>query len=190
MKRIQLVTKHDPNFEGAIQLIETSYRQAFEATVRVAPTQVLTLTEQTDSGLVLLACLTLTSGEGRSFFSEQYLDRPVEDALLPLAGNGVDRNQIVEVGGLASARPSAGKELMSHAPWLVLGLGYRFALITATEQVRYLVAKIGMDFHTIAAASRERLQEDQRAGWGQYYANNPVTGVIDVLVEEWRINQN
>ncbi len=159
MRIFQLVNPGDPGFAKALGLIRSTYAKAFHSEISPRPTLVLTLSESGEGDQELLACVTLSAGDERPFFSEHYFHEPAESAFSRALGGPVDRNQILEVGGLAATRNGAGKDLVSHTPWFVLGLGYRFGLVTATRQVRHLLSKAGMEFLPIAAADRAALPQ-------------------------------
>ena len=180
IKNINLVTPGDPRFQAATELIEQTYQQAFQASIRPRPDLILALSESEGEEHRVVACMTLAHGEGRPFFSERYLGERAETAIGRILALKVDRSHILEVGGLASRLKAAGAQLMCHAPWFVLGLGYRFGLLTATRQVRYLTRMTGMPFTPMAKARKEALPEPERPVWGSYYDHDPFTGVIDL----------
>ncbi|BDU74531.1 thermostable hemolysin [Mesoterricola silvestris] len=176
-----LITTNSPGYESIISIIKSAYARAFQASVDPRPALLLTLTEETRDATDYLACVAFSQGKERPFFSEQYLPAPAEIGLSQALGREVRRDQILEVGSLASRRNGAGMHLVSHTPWFVLGLGYRYGLVTATRQVRHLIRSAGMEFVPLAAATREALPETDQAQWGSYYEHAPLTGVIDFL---------
>lgn len=182
VKRFQLITASDINYEAATSLIESVYRSVFQAHIRVRPTMLLTLSNQSGDASELVACVTLSTGLSRKFFSEAYLPEPAEKAIEKALGWPVEREQIVEIGGLAASKIGAGVQLVNHTPWFVLGLGHRYGLVTATSQVRFLLRHAGMEFIPMATAKRDVLPNDDRTKWGTYYDNEPITGAIDFLV--------
>jgi hypothetical protein len=138
IKKFQFVTIEDPNYEAAQALIESTYHKAFQSSVTPRPTMILTLADQSGSGTEVVACVTLSHGEGRSFFSERYLGEPAEMAIAKVLGWPVDRQYVMEVGGLAASQNGAGTQLVSHTPWFVLGLGYRYPIAPWTLAQRFL----------------------------------------------------
>jgi hypothetical protein len=182
VKKYHLVLKGDPTYEEARRLIESAYRKAFQSRVAPCPPMILTLAERSEREGSVLACVALSHGDRVPFFSERYLgDLPAEAAIGKTLGRSIDRKEVVEVGGLAARSHGAGAQLVSHTPWFVLGLGFRYGLVTATRPVRFLLGTAGMAFVPMVPASRESLPEGEREPWGTYYDNDPITGVIDFL---------
>ena len=111
-----------------------------------------------------------TPAAAGALFLEQYLDRPVEAVLSSALAEAVPRERIVEVGNLASAGggrcflPALGRYLASR--------GYRWAVFTATSEVREMLQRLSWPAHVLAPAARERLP-DGGAAWGSYYAHEP-----------------
>lgn len=180
-KKFQLITADSPGYETTISLIRSAYAKAFQASVDPRPALLLTFMEQAGDAIDFLACVAFSQGMDRPFFSEQYLSGPAETCLRQALDTEVRRDQILEVGSLASRRNGAGKHLVSHTPWFVLGLGYRYGLVTATRQVRHLIRSAGMEFVPLAEAAREAIPETDQARWGSYYDHAPQTGAIDFL---------
>jgi hypothetical protein len=111
-----------------------------------------------------------TPAAAGALFLEQYLDRPVEAVLSSALAEPVARERIVEVGNLAAAGggycflPALGRHLASR--------GYRWAVFTATREVRDLLQRLSWPARVLAPAARERLA-DGGAAWGSYYAHEP-----------------
>jgi hypothetical protein len=111
-----------------------------------------------------------TPAAAGALFLEQYLDRPVEAVLSSALAEAVPRERIVEVGNLASAGggrcflPALGRHLASR--------GYRWAVFTATREVREMLLRLSWPARVLAPAARERLP-DGGAAWGSYYAHEP-----------------
>jgi hypothetical protein len=106
-------------------------------------------------------------------FLEQYLERPVERALSDRLGAGVRRDELVEVGNLASAGGGRlGPALITTlAAWLD-GAGMPWAVFTATRGLRTLFGRLGIRLVDLASAPGERVG-DQLADWGSYYETAP-----------------
>jgi ribosomal protein S18 acetylase RimI-like enzyme len=113
------------------------------------------------------ACIGLCWGDSMTLFSEHYLDAPI-DARYP-----VTRSEIVEIGQFASFRgQGAGRLLMDMALHALAMRGHRCAVLTATQHVRALVDKLGVDFDDLGAATIERVR-DKHIDWGDYYTRDP-----------------
>jgi|SRR6185503_6142472 hypothetical protein len=107
-----------------------------------------------------------------ALYLEHYLDRPVETLLADAAGTCVPRSRIVEVGNLASAAKGfGGRFLPALREHLVEG-GYRWAVFTATREVRAILSHLAFDACALAPALA-RCLPDAGAGWGTYYDHDP-----------------
>jgi hypothetical protein len=181
-RHFRLVSEADDDYSTVCDLIQERFAHVFDTRVARRPNLALALTVSDGVSSEIAACVTLTDGKSSGFFSEQYLGERAELAVARKCACPVDRHQIVEIGGLAArGTDGSGAELVSYLPWFCLGLGYRYALVTATAIVRAILKRAGMDFVPMVEARAEALPEEERALWGRYYENNPVTGILDVV---------
>lgn len=108
-----------------------------------------------------------------SLFLEQYLDRPIEQAISDSFRVPVDRCQIVEVGNLVSGRAGAATSLFALLPAILHSAGVRWVACSATPAVRALLA--GLDFPSRVIADADPGALANGAGnWGRYYETRPV----------------
>lgn len=105
-------------------------------------------------------------------YLEAYLDRPVEDVLSAQTGHPVPREEIVEVGNLASGGCSAARYLVALLPNLLLERGHRWVVFTATAAVRRIMDSFNAPLLDLGSASAAHVagRADQ---WGRYYAADP-----------------
>jgi hypothetical protein len=113
-----------------------------------------------------------TPAAGERLFLEQYLDRPIEEALARAAGTDVARAEIVEVGNLAAVPPGFARIFIPALGRYLIERKYRWVAFTATRQVRNLLERLCFSAHALAPAAPGRLP-DAGASWGRYYANDP-----------------
>jgi hypothetical protein len=121
-----------------------------------------------------------------ALFLEQYFDGPVEQAVSRTYRTPVDREQIVEIGNLASDAPGAASLLFGMLPTLLARAGLRWVVCTATPQVRAMLDRLGFPTRTICRADPVVLGDGQR-DWGSYYDSCPQVIVGDVNVALARI---
>ena len=107
-----------------------------------------------------------------TLYLEQYLDRPVQAVLSDALGAPVPRDQIVEVGNLASAAKGFGSRFLPALRRHLLDLDYRWAVFTATREVRAILSHLSFEARALAPAAASRLP-DAGVGWGTYYAHDP-----------------
>lgn len=114
-----------------------------------------------------------TPAAGERLFLEQYLDRPIEEALAHAVGTHVARTDIVEVGNLAAVPPGFARCFIPALGRYLIDRKYRWVVFTATRQVRNLLDRLCFSAHALAPAARSRLSDGGGAAWGTYYANDP-----------------
>jgi hypothetical protein len=152
-------------------------RKAVEATIRLAyqcdhgarltsfPTWLVANTDET--GVIGAAALRFAAD---GFFSELYLDKPIEQTIARWAGGIVDRGQLVEVGNLAAGRSGEIKVLIHGIIALLCSQDIRWAFFTATARLRNLLRRAGIPLIELASADPRRMDA---ASWGSYYQQDP-----------------
>lgn len=105
-------------------------------------------------------------------FLEQYLDRPVEEALTAALGRPAHRARIVEVGNLAAVSAGAARALIPLLARSLQRLGYRWVVFTATRELRNSFRRLGLQPLVLAPADPARVAGGG-AAWGSYYQRDP-----------------
>ena len=105
-------------------------------------------------------------------FLERYLREPIEIALAQRVGSLVEREQIVEVGNLASASCRGAFHLVAMLPHLLLERGNRWIVFTATSAVRKILSRFDAPVIELATAKRECV-DGLADDWGRYYETDP-----------------
>lgn len=127
-----------------------------------------------------------------SLFLEQYLDHPIEQVLTEKTGAPVQREQILEVGNLASRSSGWTRQLILSLAGYFHRQGYRWLVLTATPRVLNSFHKLGVGLELIplAPADPQRLAGDP-ADWGSYYDESPLVlaGRIDRGLKRLRRNR-
>lgn len=116
------------------------------------------------------AALGVREAEDASLFLEVYLDQPVEKVVSQAFGRTVPREDIVEIGCLASDSPAALLILWDEAARDFAGRPC-VAVATLTGTVRRLLARVGVALVELAAATPDRLAAP--GDWGRYYEDDP-----------------
>lgn len=152
--------------------IETYIRQVFArqhaALVREFPDRLAAVLAPDRSPLCAAGIRTAEDG----FFSEYYLDAPIEAALTRNCGAPVERGQVIEVTSLASDRPGHCFLLLDYITQLGRADGRRWGVFTATGKLRRRLERTGLTVATLAAARAEAVPN--RQDWGRYYDANPM----------------
>jgi len=108
----------------------------------------------------------------QQLFLEQYLDRPIEQALGAAVGRPIARGGIVEVGNLAAISAGMTRALIPQLARHLHRMGYRWVAFTATCALRNSFQHLGLKPLPIAVADRARLA-DRGLSWGSYYDQDP-----------------
>jgi Thermostable hemolysin len=116
-----------------------------------------------------------------ALFLEQYLDGPIEQAIRPLVGHDVVREEIVEVGNLAAdGRGTARRLIVELSGWLSQG-GFRWVAFTGTPALLNSFQRLGLPLTRIASADPARVGA-QLSAWGRYYDLRPQVMVGEIPV--------
>jgi hypothetical protein len=121
---------------------------------------------------LLRAAVGLRPAKGAPLFVEQYLDQPAEQAVAAALGRCIDRDAMVEVGGLAASRPGDARRLILCLTRGLHRAGLRWVLFAATRQLRNAFDRLGLDTVALAPALASRLRP-AATDWGRYYDTAP-----------------
>lgn len=113
-------------------------------------------------------------------FLERYLDQPVEAAIRTASGTTVARDEVVEIGHFSSARSGGGRRLMVELGRHLAAQGFRWAVSTATQELRTIFTRMRITPVTLGAAD-PRVLGDQAASWGTYYEHAPMVLAGEIL---------
>ena len=156
-----------PLFEQALLHISRSYRTAFSAQTTMRPSRLVITTAR--SGEV--ACATSIRCSGEAFFSQQYLDTPVELLLSHRTGLDVAPEAILEVGTLACNTPFAVYPTLQAVFRWGRDRGITWGLFTATAEVRRLILRAKITPLMLGRAEAARVENPDQ--WGDYYQHDP-----------------
>jgi hypothetical protein len=134
---------------------------------------------ESGDGLHAVVGVRTLHDEAGTFFSEQYLDEPVEALISRQAGCHVERSAIAEIGNLACRHPGDARWLIAAVTAYLYGAGQRCVLFTATAPLYNAFRRIGLKPQRVAAADRARL-DDPSKEWGRYYHLDPHVCVGDI----------
>ena len=146
------------------QFLEQAYEDAFGGNLTAHYPSLMSIR---DAGGRILAAAGFRRAADGPLFLEQYLDAPIE-ALVA----GTAREQIAEVGNLASAGLGASLFLVIGLAEHLDRLGCSHAAITATSQLARNLGMLGFKADMLALADPARLP-DGGASWGRYSAADP-----------------
>jgi hypothetical protein len=137
------------------------------------------LSLQSDDGNVL-ATIGLRDASREPLFVERYFDEPIERMISKVTGAALPRGDILEIGNMASIGRTASARLIAASASYLSTCQSRYAVVTATEELRRMLGSFGFAWRALGAARADRLP-DQGRSWGSYYEQNP-----EILVGEIR----
>lgn len=157
-------------------VVETCIREAFrrdyEARLNTLPR---CLVADTDGDRVTCAASLRFARDG--FFSERYLDQPIEYSIARHEGLAPDRSSVVEIGSLAANRPGKVGSLICDITAFLRRREMRWAFFTATAQLRLFLRRTGISMVELGAADPSRIENPEI--WGQYYRQFPKVMLVD-----------
>jgi len=131
-----------------------------------------TLLSFRDAGGALRGVIGLRSAAPRPLYLEQYLEQPVEAAIVTATGQAVQRHQVVEVGNLAGVNCRAAMRMVAALPAYLLASEFRWIVFTATSAVRSILQGFDAPLVELARADGSRVASGTDR-WGRYYENDP-----------------
>ena len=182
---LALVPQRSPERLSAEQAITRKFERAYGAHLTHFLPNLLRLNVADELGAVA----GIRTARGNSLFLEQYLDRPVEQAIAAGFMTPVDRDQVVEVGNLAAIMPGHAYTLFAVMATVLSHAGYRWVACTATPQVASMLKRLNFSAQTICRADPARLDEGLE-DWGNYYSSRPrvMAGDVHLAAEQAAAN--
>jgi len=165
--RTLLVPKGHDLREPVEDLISGIYTQQYCADVREFPPLLLAMCA--GNGTPVCAAGLRFAADG--FFSECYLDEPVEDVLFDICGDDVDRESIFEVSCLVTCAPALAPRFLAQIVTFGDKAGFEWAFFTATSNLKNLLKRLRLPMLEIGVADRSRVNRPQ--AWGSYYDTDP-----------------
>lgn len=152
--------------------IRTTYWEQFQARLARLPSTLIASVSA--SGIVECAAGVRFSGcefPDRDFFSECYLDLPVEIALQYRFGRSVQRRRVIEVCNLAGRKPGRSQWFIASFIEFANSAEFDWVIFTATKSLRALLERGGVRMTQLARAERFRVSNP--SDWGSYYEHDP-----------------
>jgi hypothetical protein len=162
MLKTALLTNGDPRRHAAEAFIKDTYAVRYGARLETFPSRIIALLDNRDEILCAAGLRFFDDG----FFSERYLDTPIEDAV-----STVDRGAIFEVTTLASRAPLATAEFIAAIGAFGENGGFEWSFFTLTRRLHLMVRRLGIALSYLGEADRRRIADSER--WGTYYASQP-----------------
>ena len=156
----------DPERHLAEAFIRECYQDSYAADVRIFMPYLLGVTDENEN---ISAVIGFRPGGREPLFLENYLDLPAEHTLCEASGSPVDRQQIVEVGNLASSDSASFRILLIGLVTLLDRLpGTNWIMCTVGDRLFRLLRRTRFFPLVLQQASPQRLSP-QHGEWGSYY---------------------
>jgi len=127
----------------------------------------------------ILAAVGFRSASESELFLEQYLDDKIENIIFKTTGEKIAREQIVEIGSLASDKKGMSRFLYIAIATYLYSKNYRYVVATGTEFLQKYFKKAGLKPIIICDAKQEKLR-NKDVNWGSYYDSNPKVMLLNV----------
>jgi hypothetical protein len=147
--------------------IRNVYAAEYGALLQTFPSRIFTLLN--DRGEIVCAAGFRSQGDG--FFSERYLDSPIEQTLGAVSKRTIARSEIFEVTTFASRMPRATVGFIEAIRGFGEANGFLWSFFTLTRRLHRLVERLGHPLTHLADADYRRISDHER--WGTYYASEP-----------------
>ncbi len=167
MPKTAIVGLGDPARREIEDFISSIYELYYDAVIEDFPSRLLV--SRNAEGNILCAAGLRTETDG--FFSENYLDQPVDTILSALSKRPVGRHEILEVSTLASLAPKEVSRFIAQIIDFGEANAFAWSFFTATSRLRHIVERLGLSPIRIADADRNRIANFER--WGTYYGTEP-----------------
>jgi Thermostable hemolysin len=167
MLKTAVLTKDDPRRQPAEDFIKKIYAARYGARLDTFPSRIIALVDNRDEILCAAGLRFVDDG----FFSERYLDTPIENAVSAISARPANRNTIFEVTTLASRAPLATAEFIAEICAFGERAGFEWSFFTLTHRLHVMVRRLGIALTYLGEADRRRIADSER--WGTYYASQP-----------------
>lgn len=147
--------------------IRKRYLHAYQARLDSFPDQILALFSRDGQPLAAAGLRSFADG----FFSEAYLDEPIDIAATRASGEIVERTSLLEVCSLASANSHVVFPLMSSVLGYGRDRGFSCGVFTATAGLRRVFRRLHLPLISLGHAPKNRLADASK--WGSYYDTDP-----------------
>lgn len=152
------------------QFIAAIFFQACGAKVKAFLPTLMSLRDL--DGKLIAACGIRNAGAERLFL-ENYTDQPIEQLLSEKVGSTVLRSDIVEVGNYSVAELGVSRMLLAAIVHQLHATSKQWAVFTAIQLVQNALFKQNIFPKVLCDADINHLPPEDRADWGDYYAQNP-----------------
>jgi len=165
--QFRIVPRHDDKRVAVEDMVAAVFSDEYGATVTRFPAIMIAVFDTAGQPI----CAASLRDQDSGFFTEHYLDQPIEQVIAAQTTSLIRRDEIVELGSLAARRPGALLVLLRGFAGLGLASGHRWGVFTATRRLRRLASRMAIPYADLGAAIADRVPD--RSSWGSYYDHDP-----------------
>jgi hypothetical protein len=178
--KISFISVFDGELEDSLEIklfIQDIYQKYYRAKINVNYPNLMAILDKNHN---ILAAVGFRLADQQDLFLEQYLDGKIEDILSLNYQKNILRNQIVEIGSLASNGKGMSKFLFIALATYLRKIGYSYAAMTGTAKLRDSLNKLNLKVINLCEADKNKLTH-KNEDWGSYYNSKPqvLAGNID-----------
>ena len=163
-----VVIREDDALRGLAEtFIRNVYAVQYGAQLEGFPSRIFAVLNDKDK----IVCAAGVRLQEDGFFSERYLDSPIQQVLGVTSKRTIARGEIFEVTTLASQAPRATANFIEAVGAFGESNGFLWSFFTLTRRLRLLVDRLGHSLTHLADADPRRIPDHER--WGTYYASEP-----------------
>ena len=128
-----------------------------------------------DTSNEIRAAIGVRAASNDKLFLEHYFDHPIEEIIVERSANSgraVIRDQVVEVGNLASIDRYASRRLFEQLAFFLIKKRFQWIVFTGCKSLRQVFRRMQLHLVEIGRAEESRLPASF-GRWGRYYQDNP-----------------
>jgi hypothetical protein len=157
-----LIDESDVRYRRIEEFIRDIYNRSYFASPAKLPPKLIA--RYNKRGELLCAAGMRTPKDG--FFSECYLDQPIEQTLAAAIGSYVRRADICEVTALVSRSPLETGAFIDSIAAQIADLGFTWSFYTLTNRLALLLKRKGLSPIDLGPAEAHRVPSPET--WGRY----------------------
>jgi len=168
--RLVLHGRGSPRRAELESFIRNEYREHFDADVREFMPTFLALHDATGRISAAVGC---RSAAFERLFLEIYTEKPIEAMIAERACVNVPREQIAEIGSLASRDARSAMAIVRALSPYLIDAGFSWVAFTGADTVVNVLRRLKLEPVALCIADSSKLGAS-RSAWGSYYDHNPV----------------
>ncbi len=174
---IDITSRFAPERGRVETFIREVYRKSYNADIAVRYPTLMSVRNMDGE---ILAAAGFRMAHEEPLFLEQYTRAPIENVLTDVFSQNIMRDEVAEIGNLASHGKGASVFLFAAIASYLLSQGARYAAVTGTDQLHRRFELMGLKPHVVCDAGRDLLESEQKS-WGTYYDTQPrvLTGSLE-----------